>query len=150
MKNLFKLALAFVALVIVGACSNSASDPKDVAEKFMNHLSAKEYDKAKELGTESTVQMIEMMKSFSGVEGATQTEPEKIENMKCETNGDKATCTFTKNGEEDKIELVKQDGKWLVDMKKETPMGDAVNNVGEAIGDAVEAAADSIANATQE
>jgi len=150
MKNLFKLAVVLVALIVVGACSSSSSDPKDVAEKFLNHLNAKEYDKAKALGTESTVQMIEMMKSFSGMEGVEESEPAKIENLKCEIDADKATCTFTQKGEEDKIDLVKKDGKWLVDMKKENPMGDAVEDMGDAIGDALESAVDSVVEAVEE
>jgi hypothetical protein len=96
--------------------------------------------------------MIEMIKSFSGMsEEKEGEEPKKIENLACEVDGDKAVCTYNLEGEEeDKLELVKKDGKWLVDMKKENPMGDAAKEVGEEVGKAVESAVDSVVNAEEE
>jgi hypothetical protein len=152
MKKLLKLTVVLTTIVAFAACSGSSDNPKDVAKEFLTHLNKKEYEKAKALGTENTVQMIEMIKSFSGMsEEKEGEEPKKIENLACEVDGDKAVCTYNLEGEEeDKLELVKKDGKWLVDMKKENPMGDAAKEVGEEVGKAVESAVDSVVNAEEE
>lgn len=120
MKNMFKLAIIAVIVVAINACGGKKDTPEAVAEKFLNHLNKKEYAEAKKLGTEQTGQMIDMMESFSTIGGATEEKKEsKIENLKCDTKEDKSTCTYTADGKEEKIDLVKKDGKWLVDMKKE-------------------------------
>ena len=119
MKKIFKLAVIAIAVISFNACKNSDT-PDKVAEKFLNHLNKKEFAEAKKLATPESAAMIEMQESFSKM-GGEQAKEAKIENMKCKEEGDKATCDYTKDGEAEKIELVKKDGKWLVDMKKETP-----------------------------
>jgi hypothetical protein len=51
-------------------------------------------------------------------------EPEKIGDIECEIDGDTAVCRFDEDGEMAEVQLIKQDGQWLVDMKKENPFGD--------------------------
>ncbi len=93
---------------------------EEIAEKFLTFLNRKDYDEARKLGTENTKQMLDMMKSFAGAAAKpTVTKDVKIENLKCDTNNDKARCTYTAEGKLESIDLVKQDNKWLVDMKKE-------------------------------
>ena len=53
------------------------------------------------------------------------------------SQGEKATCNYKQDGQDEKIELVKKGEKWLVEMKKESPMGDALNNVGDSLGKAL-------------
>jgi len=50
--------------------------------------------------------------------GEMMEEREKHENLTCEIEGDKAKCTYTVGDEIDTIDLVKQDGKWLVHQDK--------------------------------
>jgi hypothetical protein len=119
MKNLLKLAVVAIMIVAFNACGSKSDTPEAVAEKFLNHLNKKEYADAKKLGTEQTGQMIDMMESFGAAGGNAEKKDVKIENMKCTTTDDKSACTYTAEGKEEKIELVKKDGKWLVDMKKE-------------------------------
>jgi hypothetical protein len=119
MKNLLKLAVVAIIVVAINACGSKTDTPEAVAEKFLGHLNKKEYSEAKKLGTEQTGQMIDMMESFGSAGGDQEKKDVKIENMKCTPTDDKAACTYTSDGKEEKIELVKKDGKWLVDMKKE-------------------------------
>jgi hypothetical protein len=119
MKNLLKLAVVAVIIFAINACGSKTDTPEAVAEKFLGHLNKKEYADAKKLGTEQTQQMIDMMESFGSVGGDQEKKDVKVENMKCTTDADKSSCTYTSEGKEEKIELVKKDGKWLVDMKKE-------------------------------
>lgn len=119
MKNLLKLAVLAIAIVAINACGSKSDTPEAVAETFLNHLNKKEYAKAKELGTEGTKEYIATLESFESFGGDQEKKEVKIENMKCTTNEDKANCTYLGDGKEEKIDLVKTDGKWLVDMKKE-------------------------------
>ena len=121
MKKLFSLVIVAIVIVAVSACGGKKNTPEAVAEKFLGHLNKKEYAEAKKLGTENTKQMLDMMESFSGMDKDKKAEVKdvKIENLKCETTDDKAKCTYTAEAKEQTIDLVKQDGNWLVDMKKE-------------------------------
>lgn len=144
MKKLLNLAIAIAVLVSFNACKSGSDNPEKVAEKFLNALNKKDYNEAKKYGTESTIQMIAMMESFKGMTPDTETKDVKIENMKCAVDGEKAKCTYNQDGKEEKIDLVKKDNKWLVDMKKENPGGE---DLGNTINNAVDAAADSLTNA---
>ncbi len=135
MKKVIKFAVLILAVVAFNACKNTGK-PEDVAETFYKHLTKLEYDEAKAIGTEATGKMLDMMKSMTtmgGDEAKKQMEEAKkaeikIEGMKCEVKEDKALCTFKatitgKDSKEEKLDLIKKDGKWLVDMKKEDSMG---------------------------
>lgn len=119
MKKLFSLVMVAIVIVAISACGGKKNSPEAVAEKFLNHLNKKEYAECKKMGTENTKQMIDMMESFAGMNKKEEAKEVKIENLKCETTEDKAKCTYTAEGKDETIELVKQDGNWLVDMKKE-------------------------------
>jgi hypothetical protein len=127
MRTFRIMFVALAAIFVFHACKTTDS-PEKVTEKFMNHLALGEYDKAGELGTESTKQMMEMFKALESLGGESITDddvkPEKIKNVECEIDGDFAVCRFEEDGEMAEVHLVKVDGKWLVDMKKENPFGD--------------------------
>jgi hypothetical protein len=119
MKKLLTLAVIAIAVITMNACKN-ADTPDKVAEKYLNHIAKKEFADAKKLATPESAASIDMLESFSKM-GGDQAKETKIENIKCKEDGDKAACDFTENGEAKKIDLVKKDGKWLVEMKKESP-----------------------------
>jgi len=120
MKNLFKLAIIAIAVISFNACKNSDA-PDKVADKFLNHLNKKEYAEAKKLATTESAASIDMVESFSKMGGEQAVKEVKIEGLKCKEEGEKAACDYTENGEAKKLDLVKKDGKWLVEMKKESP-----------------------------
>ena len=127
MKNLFKLAVVAIVLVAFTACGSSDS-PEKVAEKFLSALGKKDFDGAKSLATKESQGTIDMVASISkmgvGQDNKEAKEP-KIENIKCDTKENKSSCTYTSDGQEQKLELLKENGKWLVSMKKENPMENA-------------------------
>lgn len=127
MKSLKLFVIALVAIFAVQACKTT-DGPEAVTKKFMNHLMAGEYAKASEYGTESTKQMMQMFEALEslGGEGMTDPEvkPEEIKDVTCEEDGDTAICKFDEEGEMAEVTLIKVDGVWLVDMKKENPFGD--------------------------
>lgn len=120
MKQLLKLGFVLLAAVVLFNACGGSGDPKPVAEKFLKHLNAQEYDKAKEYATESTATLLDMMAGMSDMadEDATAEETEIVMG-ECTVDGDNATCNYTADGAEESIDLVKQDGEWKVDMKKE-------------------------------
>ena len=133
MKNLIKLGLVLLVVVSMGACK-SGGKPETVAKEFLTALNKMDYDKAKTFGTEETGKMVDMIKSFSSMggdeaklaEAKKKTEKAEIEILKTEMNGDTAAvCQYKVKGiegqepKEDKIDLVKRNGKWLVNWKKE-------------------------------
>jgi len=127
MKHLSKLAIALVVLFAINACK-SGDKPEQVAEKFLKHMDKKEYADAKKLATDESATVIDQVGSFDL--GAKPTKEAKIEGMTCKTEGDKSNCTYKKDGTDGKIDLVKKDGKWLVDFKKEsstTPPADTTS-----------------------
>lgn len=119
MKKLLTLAVVALAVITMNACKNSDT-PDKVAEKFLGHINKKEFAEAKKLATPESAASIDMLESL-GKMGGEQTKDTKIENIKCKEDGDKAACDYSENGEAKKLDLIKKDGKWLVEMKKETP-----------------------------
>ncbi len=119
MKKLFSLVIAAIVVIAFASCGDKSNTPEAVATKYLNHINKKEFDEAKKIATEETGQMLDMMKSFSGVGGAQEAKEVKIENLKCETTDEKSVCKYTADGKEESLDLVKKEGKWLVDQKKE-------------------------------
>ena len=98
----------------------SNDPPEKVAEMFLNHMAKKEFVEAKKLATPTSAELIDMMDTLSKNNGK-QSKESIIEIQQCKIDGDKAVCNYKENGEPSQIALVKIDGKWLVDFKKETP-----------------------------
>jgi len=105
------------------ACGTMSPGPEQVAEKYLLYLNNKEFDKAKELCTEQSKKMLEKFESLGNLGGGVESGKALIENIKCFIDGDNAVCTFTADGEDKEMLLVKTDGKWLIDfdMDEETP-----------------------------
>lgn len=124
----FKLVLPILIIIFTVNACKTAMTPEEVTEKFMNHLIAGEFSKAKEYGTESTQQMMQMFEALESLGGENfgddELTPEGVKNIECGIDGDTAICRFEENGEQSEVNLLKVDGKWLVDMQKENPFGD--------------------------
>ncbi|MEI6766022.1 MAG: hypothetical protein WCM76_10295 [Bacteroidota bacterium] len=118
------LFLAFFALSIVSCKVSEETQIKKVTKEYLIYLNHQDYNNAKKLGTEQTRQMLEMLQSFAGagIGDTAKVEDLRIDIYSCEINNDEASCRYTINGKDEKIDLVKIRNKWLVDMKKETPV----------------------------
>lgn len=119
---LLALTLSFSGCKIFSSKKNT---PEYVAYQFLDHLQKLEFSKAKPYGTESTKQMMDLMDSFLAMAADNPEKPTPkntvIVMKKCDINGDKAVCSYTTDGNPGSIDLLKEDGKWLVDIKKEAP-----------------------------
>ena len=126
MKKLLSIGLVLVFSAFMFSCGGGSSDnPADVAKDFLTALAEQDYDTAKDLGTEETVQLITMIEGMAAMIPMEEAEADK-ENIKSlkmgevEIDGDNAVVYYgTDKNSDEKIDLQKVDGKWKVAMKKE-------------------------------
>ena len=115
MKGLTKFFAGAFAVAVLASCGSGGGADK-VATEYLTALKDKNVSKAKELGTKDTQDMLEALNSMNMLPVI-----EEVKDVKCTEEGDKATCTYccSKDGN-NKISLVKEGDKWLVNEKKET------------------------------
>lgn len=112
--------------LIFGGCKifeSGKNKPEHVAYQFLDHLQKLEYADAKKYSTTETDQILDMMESLLALAPDNEDKPMPqnavIIIQKCEISGDDAICRYTTDGVEDKINLVREDGQWLVNISKE-------------------------------
>lgn len=115
--------IAFIAILI--SCQlfkKKDNSPEFVAKTFLVHIQKLEFEDAKEYATEETKMMLTFFTNISDLVPDSQrvsaTEPD-VEIHDCIIQNETAQCSYTANHKDQTIDLIKQDGKWLVDMKKE-------------------------------
>lgn len=125
----FKSKLTSVfSILIVGlflfSCSREDS-PREVAETFLGYIGNNDFERAKDLGTEETDRLMDMLSGFKKmVSDSTEMEEHNYSIVSEKIEGNVAVYTYEdKNkGPEAGLEsltLVKEDGKWKVAMNKE-------------------------------
>jgi hypothetical protein len=123
MKNhrlFFTLFLGLNALLF-SSCSFFAEKPSKNAEKFLTHFYALEFDEAKQFGTKSTGELLDVLKSFMAMLSEEDKKKKTFAILEETIDGDTAVVTFQEDGskEPETLNMVKEDGKWLVNMSKE-------------------------------
>ncbi|MBL0911501.1 MAG: hypothetical protein IBJ09_03935 [Bacteroidia bacterium] len=138
MKGLTKLFAGVFAASILASCGGG-NTPDKAATEFLNAVKAGDKAKYEAVSTEATKSMM----TNSGLKIA------DVKDVKCTNTSDTtATCTYCcEEGktESSNLNLVKRSDKWLVDMKKEAGLNDAMNSMTEGL----EAAGDSAAGAVE-
>jgi len=125
MKKLTGIGIVLLFTFFFAACGGSSDNPQDVAKDFLKALADKNYDKAKDLGTENTAMMIGMIESMAkmapdSLQEEDNADMDAIEWGDTKIDGDNATCFYSSPDKKDqKLDLKKIDGKWKVDMKKD-------------------------------
>ncbi len=111
--------LAVAATALFAACGGGSATPSDVASKFLTHIDKKEFKEAKDYGTKATGELLDMVASMASM--MPKEDPKGFTIKEEKIDGDKATVTYRSNGKEadETLNLVKEDGKWLVSMSKE-------------------------------
>lgn len=117
MKTPFVLALC--TAVLLTACGGGASTPSDVASKFLGHTNKMEFKEAKKYATKATGEVLDMIGGMAAM--MPKEDPKSFKIVSEKIDGDKATVTYRTDGkeEDETLNLVKEDGKWLVNMSKE-------------------------------
>ncbi len=113
-------------LFLLSSCSifskEKKNSPEYVSKMFLTHFQKLEFDEAAEFGTEKTKLALKILKSLSNMvpeETRNQNTFSNAEVQNCTVDGNTAQCTYTANGKTETINLVRQDGTWLVDLKLE-------------------------------
>ncbi len=126
-KIVLPVLVLFVISLTIVSCGNK-SNPKDVAQKFLTALTKQDYETAKKFGTPETGKMMDMLSSFSGMMPDSiknKAKDVKIEIKNVKETGDKCEVTYTNTDKpgDQTLNLVKKEGKWLVNMSKDETMG---------------------------
>ncbi|MCK9611536.1 MAG: DUF4878 domain-containing protein [Bacteroidales bacterium] len=131
-KSVVSFFLLVIFSLLIFSCKTRQKNENQAAEtavKFLKHLAKFEFDQARMYGTETTsktIDMISMMYEMSkknGKEADFQPKDINVEVIKTAIDGKNAIVNYkNENGEIKQVELVKVNGKWLVNMKKETPI----------------------------
>lgn len=109
------LSLVIVAMVLVAVSCGKKNTPETVAKNFLEQLSKKDYDKAKEFCTAESATNLDMLKNNPPKEEL------KFEVKDAKVEGDAATVNYTENGEAKELKLVKVGEEWKVKYEKEMP-----------------------------
>lgn len=128
----FVLGLSMMASLLLVSCSGGG--PEGTVKQFVAHTSKGEFEEAKKYGTESTNGLLSMAQQFGGSQAAEMKEKNKdvkVDIISSDVKDSIATVKYKVTGianpsdEEKELNLVKQNGDWKVDMKKEGMGGGA-------------------------
>jgi len=131
MKVKSLLVAACTALLV--ACGGSVENtPEGITKAFVKAMSSKDFEGAKEYCTKGSATIIDGLKGLAAMAPETKLDKEEV---KCEVNGDKATCKFccAEGKSEETYNLVKEDGKWKVEYVKS-----GMDNAGETLNEGME------------
>jgi hypothetical protein len=112
MKNLLKFAFIAVVIFAFSGCHKGLG-PEDVVVKWVNHFYKSEFDSLTKYSNEKAKTEIDLFVQNS-VAFDVKKKDIKIEKPECQFIGDTASCKCLINGKDIYIELLKKDGKWLV------------------------------------
>lgn len=128
-KNKVKITLRISLFVFLAffvfACKTTQHNkltPDKTSELFFSYLNNYEYEKAKALGTEQTKKSVSLVESLSKLGGGGKIilKDNKSQLINCEIKGKEAVCNYeTFAGDIQKVYLLKQKGRWLVDLRKD-------------------------------
>lgn len=129
----FLLSAASIILLAITIVSCNSNTPKGTADKFLNSLYHMDYKQAKTVSTDNTKKMLDMMEQFSAMMPDSSKESAKkikVDIKDVKEEGDKATVIYTTSAStgEQKLDLVKQNGKWLVEYSKQDNGGGGESN----------------------
>jgi ElaB/YqjD/DUF883 family membrane-anchored ribosome-binding protein len=119
------LLLAFLSLMLVSCSKNT---PKEVAKTWLTGFNHMDFEDAMKLSTQDTKNLLNSLEELTkGVSDSGKTEVKKIKvSIKdVKEEGDKAVVTYTSsdNPTEQKLNLVKENDKWLVQFTKTDLVG---------------------------
>jgi hypothetical protein len=111
----------FLLIFIIASCKDNDT-PRSVADSYLSALGQRNYESAKKYGTEDTEKLLDMLIAYDKMVYDSMKTETKYEIVGEKISGDKATILYKEAGKLNQISLpmVKKEGKWKVDMTKET------------------------------
>jgi hypothetical protein len=119
MKFLKTLLVLLIVIFVVTSCRR-IENPESVVVKFVNHIAQKEFEEAKQYGTQSTIEIVEMTALLESIGFYVEDESMPLiseDDVSCNVTGSTAICSFMEYGEMVQISLVLENRRWLVDMQ---------------------------------
>lgn len=130
MRIKINVVLLIAIPLVIFSCKifkDKRNTPEYVSQVFLEHIQRLEFEEAKAYATEKTKMMLTFFKNITELVPDSQRIPAQKTDVvihDCIIQGETAQCSYTANGKNQTIDLIKQDGKWLVDMKKENAKPD--------------------------
>jgi hypothetical protein len=125
-----KILMSLLFVTVLFSCSTPEDEVKTAVTGFYNALNSMEFEKAMPYASEATQQTLSMMMAFAGQMEGQEIPQVSFEVTEVAIDGDTATATVVSTVEgqtsEEPVSLVNEGGKWLVDLPKEMPGGDAM------------------------
>ncbi|MBM3170812.1 MAG: DUF4878 domain-containing protein [Bacteroidetes bacterium] len=120
-RTLFFSFVLGLSTLFFTSCSFFADKPSKNAEKFLTHFYAFEFEEAKQYGTKSTGELLDALKGFVAMLSEEDKKKKSFKILGETMDGETAVVTYQEDGskEIETLNLVKEDGKWLVNMSKE-------------------------------
>lgn len=120
-----KFNFAYLFLIFLFSCGTEPSTPSEVAEAYFTSLSDGDFKKAESYSTPDGIKMVRLMKGF--YIAALESDDEDVPNFTFfgiteeEINGDSAIVKYKEkeDGNVQSLNLVKINGSWKVDFKKD-------------------------------
>ncbi len=112
--------LFLLGLLAMYSCQNTPkldNSPEAVAKAWQTYLDKSDFESAKNLSSPEAAKFVAFLEKLENdvVEMDSNSVKTVLDNMKCKKNGDMAVCIYTDEfGREDKFDLIKTNGKWLV------------------------------------
>lgn len=113
------LLLSFFLVLV--SCSGGDS-PKAVAENYLKAIGSYDFDGAKKYGTEDTGKLLDMMSGFAKMVPDSTKDDITFTILDERIDGDKAVVIYREEGADSEVSLslLKVEGKWKVNMTKES------------------------------
>jgi uncharacterized protein YxeA len=133
-----KVLLSFSALllIVIMSVSCNKNSPKDVATAWLTSFYHLDFEAAKKTSTDDTKTLLATLQQFTSmVADSSKKERQNISvNVKnVKEDGDKAIATYTTSdypAKDQSLNLIKQNGKWLVQFSKNDQVGGAADSAG--------------------
>ena len=121
MKRLQVFMLIPFTIFSIVSCS-SGDSPKAVAEKYLKAFGSADFEGAKKFATDDTDKLLDMMIGYSKLIQDTALEEKRFTIIREKIEGESATVFYTEEGNTSEIplSLLRVDGKWKVNMTKES------------------------------
>lgn len=126
MHKIFNILIIAVIPAVFAGCKTGKdlakqNTPEYAAEMFLMHLNRLEFEQAKLYGTETTKNIVNLMQSMVALVPE-QPAPQEIKVIvtHCNVSGDTGICYYTANEKSESLDMLRVDGVWLVNLKKES------------------------------
>ncbi len=120
-----KLLITCLAVLLL-LCSSCTQASETKANQFIEHLAQGNYEEAKKISTKKTHRLIQLLEAAASLGDVTKQAVGSDLQMDCtcEEKGETANCNCCEdNNKPDdctQLSLVKIEGEWLVEMKKDS------------------------------